>query len=67
MAKPQTPIPDSTIARMAGNIAAGLVTGFEPYQALDVADQIANASITIAKAIVAQLARERAEMPNGKP
>lgn len=46
---------DSTLARIAGNIAAGMIRVTSDH------DHIANASINIAKRIVRQLTEEQAQ------
>lgn len=49
---PVKPIPDSTVARIAGNIAAGLVTQKEYSNA-----EVAEISVHIARLIVAEIER----------
>lgn len=47
---------DSTVARIAGNIAAGLVENLGDYQQIDV-ETIAETAVMLARAIVAETLR----------
>lgn len=53
------PISESTIARMAGNIAAGLTDGSGYFTSDLTKERIARAAVDIARAIAAEVERTR--------
>lgn len=46
---------DTTLARMAGNIAAGFIAGETPHGAWEQRERFAEAAVAIARAIVAEI------------
>lgn len=64
----EEPMNKSDLARMAGNIASGLVAnpGFKPDEKMagqDIADSVAAAAVAIARSIVVELDHETTEDP----
>lgn len=63
MSKPKY---DTTVARMAGNIAAALAPNYaEHYRQIDV-DALAQTAVMIARAIVEELQRTKAATPESE-